>query len=81
MKTAIIFIGLKISEILGVGIIFTLLSLCWALIDDKGNFWLNGLFGIIIPFIILIGGGLILFGLYVLIKKNIEWAKQLDGGK
>lgn len=79
MKTALIVIGLKIAEVLGVAIIFTLFSLGGGLIANTGNFWLNGFYGIATLFIIIFGGGFVIFGLAGLIKKNIEWAKRLGG--
>ena len=77
MKTVFIFIGLKIAEILGAIAVFTLLSFGYKLIQDTGNYWINGLAGI--GALVLIIGGILM--IILIINENIKWAKRLSRGK
>ena len=78
MKTALIFIGLKLAEILGVVIVLFIFYRLAVLIPIR-------VWEIIL--IIIQACGYTLMGIIFImmivgvVKKNIEWAKKLGGGK
>ena len=47
----------------------------------RGGFWYNGVMGLAALCAVVTGGALVIYGLGEIIKKNIEWAKKLGGGK
>ena len=83
MKKVIVFIGLKIVEITGLGLLLYLLSLLGSLdlISKKlyNGFWGNLLEGctlavLIVSVVIIVG--VVLFALWVILEKNWEWAND-----
>jgi len=85
MKKVIIFIGLKIAEI--VGIVFVPYWVGWFIISHRINefsvidVFLSWVLGICL--ILLFGGGCVIIYeiVPVIIKKNWQWAKELSGEK
>ncbi len=85
MKRIIIFMGLKIGEVVGAVGVYCLLCLLFSIIEPKvfpeGEtiaFWLGGLFLVAITASVLVWSSLIVFGIYTTIKANWRLSKKLS---
>ncbi len=85
MKRIIIFIGLKIGEVVGVVGVYYLLCLLFTIIEavvfpesEATAFWLGGLFLVAIVASILVWVSILFWGVYKIIEANWTLSKKLS---
>ncbi len=81
MKTALIFVGLKITEIVGFMLVFTSVSYATTYFGYDQGFWLNGMWGMLMILLGILLGSTLVGVMFGVVAKNIEWAKKLSKGE
>lgn len=80
MKKALIFVGLKITEVIGVVVVYSLLCIVGQGVQrllgfsDRDPFWACGFFMCLVIAVLIV----VIFMAYLIIKANWGWTKKIE---